>query len=647
MKKLTLLLVLLMIAALAVSCGETPATTPDDTTPSQSDTAETTPVPVDETVLNIIESGATETKYKVVRAENSEKIVTDAASDLRIAMQNKYGIKSISIATDFEARGADPADRYQFEILVGSTNRDESIAALGSISYNDFIITVSGTRVVILGGNDNATVEAVNYFVENCLTDGALTLGSSDTYHHKAEYGNASATLLGVPLSDYTIVCANANKSIGKIVAGELGEQCGAIMSVVTDSTDPVEHEIIIGNTKRGNVQTYETKDDYSVSVKDGSIYIGGRTAYSIGSGCRDLLDLIKDAKGADVTAASLNINYTLPDRQAYIDNIDLLAMHWDIYMDTPEWMLDFEEKTAAMRDVDGRLMSCLHRNDMVYYPENSIEGIISAIKMGGDMIEIDPRLTKDGVLILIHDATLTRTTNFEEMAGKNGLPESPNVEDWTYAQIQQLNLKEAGGGANAALTPYKIPTLDEAFKVAANRIFIRLDVKGDSTHDRCWDYEKDIWPLIQKYNSYTNVIFTWHAPFNSNNYTFTKQYKKLMKEACGDSAFCFVGMNTNSGNPTSTLTTIKGNDLDYCVRLTNCDFSDISAEEFVAKYKAKLVGLKGKARVYIDAHGGKSAYETHEDWEMLNEAGINLLLVNKGFELCKYISENFGPTQK
>ena len=113
------------------------------------------------------------------------------------------------------------------------------------------------------------------------------------------------------------------------------------------------------------------------------------------------------------------------------------------------------------------------------------------------------------------------------------------------------------------------------------------------------------------------------------------------------DSAFCFVGMNTNSGNPTSTLTTIKGNDLDYCVRLTNCDFSDISAEEFVAKYKAKLVGLKGKARVYIDAHGGKSAYETHEDWEMLNEAGINLLLVNKGFELCKYISENFGPTQK
>ena len=647
MKKLTLLLVLLMIAALAVSCGDTPATNPEDTTPSLSDTTETTPAPADETALNIIESGATETKYKVVRSENSEKIVTDAAAALRIAIQEKYGLKSIAIATDFEARGADPADRYEFEILVGTTNRDESIAAQKSISYNDFIITVSGTRVVILGGNDEMTVEAVDYFVENYLTDGSLTVKSSQTYVKKAEYPNANATLMGVPLSDYTIVCANAYKSIAKIVAGELGEQCGAIMNVVTDATDAVEHEIIIGNTKRGNVKTYETEDDYSVTVKDGSIYIGGRTAYSVGSGCRDVLDLIKDAKGADVPVASLNIDYVLPDRQAYIDNIDLLAMHWDIYMDTPEWMLDFEEKTAAMNDPDGRIMSCLHRGEMVYYPENSIEGIISAIQMGADMIEIDPRLTSDGVFVLIHDATLTRTTNYEQMAGKNGLPNSPNVEEWTYAQLQQLNLKEGSGGANADVTPYKIPTLDEAFKVAANRVFIRLDVKGDSTHDICWNYEKDIWPLMQKYQSYTNVIYTWHYAFYNNNYSLVKKYKALQETACGSSAFSFVGMNTDSGSPTSALATIATNKLDNCVRLTNCDFSNIPANEFVTKYKAKLVALKGKVRIYIDAHGNKSAYENPENWEMLNDAGINVLLVNKGFELCKYISENFGPTQK
>ena len=71
MKKFTLLLVLLMIATLAVSCGDKPAATPDDTTPSQSDTSETTPAPADAAILNIIESGATETKYKVVRAETS------------------------------------------------------------------------------------------------------------------------------------------------------------------------------------------------------------------------------------------------------------------------------------------------------------------------------------------------------------------------------------------------------------------------------------------------------------------------------------------------------------------------------------------------------------------------------------------------
>ncbi len=652
MKKIILLLALLMIAALAISCGDTTPSTPNDTTPGETtpsgpDISDTTPLPSDETVINIIESGATDTKYKVVRAENSSKTVTDAAADLRLAIQEKYGLKTVAIATDFESRGADPADRYQFEILVGTTNRDESIAALDSISYNDFIITVSGTRVVILGGNDKATVKAVKYFTENYLTEGALTVKSSQTYVNKAEYSNPGATLMGTPLSDYTIVCTNSYKSIAKIVADELGEQCGAIMDIVTDSADVAEHEIVIGNTKRGNVQNYTNDDDYSVTAKDGSVYIGGRTTYSVGSGCRDLLDLIKDAKGADVTASSLSINYTLPDRQAYIDNIDLLAMHWDIYMDTPDWMLDFAEKTAAMRDVDGRLMSCLHRGDMVYYPENSIEGIISAVKMGGDMIEIDPRLTSDGVLVLIHDATLTRTTNYSEMAGKNGLPSSPNVEDWTYAQLQQLNLKEGTGGTGAEVTPYKIPTLDEAFKVAANRIFIRLDVKGDSTHNICWNYEKDIWPLMQKYQSYTNVIYTWHSAFYSGNYNLVKKYKALQKAACGDSAFSFVGMNTDSGSPNSALITIKNNGLDSCVRLTNCDFSNMAADEFVTKYKAKLIVLRGKARVYIDAHGNGSAYETPEHWEMLNDAGINLLLVNRGFELCKYINDNFGPTQK
>ena len=654
---IALLLALLMVLTM-VACNknDTPGNDGSDTTPADGivDGDNTTPdgsadpdgciTPDDNTTLSIVQNGITE--YRVIRPDTCSNEVTNAASDLRKAIMDKYAIEKMTISTDFEMKGTDPATRYPYEILVGVTNRSETTNALKTIKYNDFIITASGTRAVITGGNDAKTVEAVQYFVDNFLTDGALTLDSQSTYHHKGTYEFENATLMGVKLSEYTIVCGNSYKSIAKIVADELGERCGAIINVVNDGADPVQHEIVIGSAKRGNTKTYSTDYDYSITVADGKVYVGGRNTTSVGCGCRELLTLIKKAEGKDVAASALNVNYTLPDRQAYIDDISLLAMPWAIYMDTPEWMLDFEEKTAAMRDVDGRLMSCLHRGDMVYYPENSIEGFISSIRLGGDMIEIDPRLTKDGVFVLIHDETLNRTTNYEELAGKNGLPTSNKVEDWTYAQLQQLNLKERTGGDGAKLTPYKIPTMDEVFKVAANRIFIRLDVKGDSTHDICWNYEKDIWPLMQKYKSYTNVIYTWHYAFYNNAYRLVKTYKSLQKTACGDSAFCFVGLNTKN-NPSSALTTIKSNNLDYCVRLTNCDFSDISAEDFVTTNKAKLAVLKGKARVYIDAHGGGSKYETEKDWEMLNEAGINLLLVNKGFKLCQYICENFEPTQK
>ena len=261
-------------------------------------------------------------------------------------------------------------------------------------------------------------------------------------------------------------------------------------------------------------------------------------------------------------------------------------------------------------------------------------------------MVEIDPRLTKDGVFILLHDETLTRTTNVEEFAGKNGYPSSHRVEDWTYAQLQALSLKEASGGANAKLTNYKMPTLDEAMKVCANRIFIRLDVKGDSTHNICWNYEKDIWPLMQKYNSYTNVIFTWHSVFTGNGYATIKKYKALMEAACGSSAFSFIGMNS-SGNARSTLSTISTNKLSNCIRLTDCNFSNTPMPQYLDSVRVIMAALRGNARVYIDAHGAGSKYETPECYAELHEMGINVLLVNKGYELCKYISENFTATEK
>ena len=60
----------------------------------------------------------------------------------------------------------------------------------------------------------------------------------------------------------------------------------------------------------------------------------------------------------------------------------------------------------------DQYVMVIAHRADWRNFPENSIEAIRSAIKLGVDMVEIDIRRTKDGHLILMNDETIDRTTN-------------------------------------------------------------------------------------------------------------------------------------------------------------------------------------------------------------------------------------------
>jgi glycerophosphoryl diester phosphodiesterase len=69
------------------------------------------------------------------------------------------------------------------------------------------------------------------------------------------------------------------------------------------------------------------------------------------------------------------------------------------------------------------------HRGAAEYAPENTIAGIHAAADSGAQAVEADVKLTKDGVPIMFHDATLERTTNG-----------SGNVADKTYAEIQELS---------------------------------------------------------------------------------------------------------------------------------------------------------------------------------------------------------------
>lgn len=96
-------------------------------------------------------------------------------------------------------------------------------------------------------------------------------------------------------------------------------------------------------------------------------------------------------------------------------------------------------------------------------FPENCIPTFERTLQRGFAMLEIDPRYTKDGAIVVFHDATLERTST-----GKG------KVADFTLAELKQLRLKDTEGN----VTEFQMPTLDEALVWARGKTVLVLDQK-------------------------------------------------------------------------------------------------------------------------------------------------------------------------
>lgn len=106
-------------------------------------------------------------------------------------------------------------------------------------------------------------------------------------------------------------------------------------------------------------------------------------------------------------------------------------------------------------------VMIFAHRGDWRNAPENSLKAFQNCIDEGLDGIEVDVQLTKDSVLVVMHDQTLERTTT-----GKG------NVSEYTYTELQKLYLKSPIG----VVTRQKIPTFEDVLKIAKGKILIQVD---------------------------------------------------------------------------------------------------------------------------------------------------------------------------
>ena len=104
------------------------------------------------------------------------------------------------------------------------------------------------------------------------------------------------------------------------------------------------------------------------------------------------------------------------------------------------------------------------HRGASAVAPECTLACVQAAIKTGATAIEVDVRTTKDGVLVVLHDSTVDRTTN-----GKG------KINDLTWAQVKQL---DAGSWFDAKFADQRVLRLRDVLKLAKGQIDILLDLK-------------------------------------------------------------------------------------------------------------------------------------------------------------------------
>lgn len=131
-------------------------------------------------------------------------------------------------------------------------------------------------------------------------------------------------------------------------------------------------------------------------------------------------------------------------------------------------------------------VMVVSHRGDWRNAPENSIQAFQNCIDMGVDMVELDLKKTKDGVLVLMHDKKIDRTMN-----GK-GFPEN-----YTLDSLKMLRLKNGVG----CKTRHQIPTFREVMELCKGKIMVNVD-KG-------YDYFDDAMNLftITDYSGYNPEV--------------------------------------------------------------------------------------------------------------------------------------------
>ena len=146
------------------------------------------------------------------------------------------------------------------------------------------------------------------------------------------------------------------------------------------------------------------------------------------------------------------------------------------------------EPAPAANNDVAGPV-NIAHRGASAYAPEHTLPAYRLAIEMGADFVEQDLQLTRDGVLICMHDTTLDRTTNVEEVFPDRATEverRGARVQVWRVADftLDEIKTLDAGSWFDDEFAGTRVPTFQEAIDLVKGQAGIYPETKAPEEYE-------------------------------------------------------------------------------------------------------------------------------------------------------------------
>ncbi|GAA4335758.1 glycerophosphodiester phosphodiesterase family protein [Mucilaginibacter gynuensis] len=256
-------------------------------------------------------------------------------------------------------------------------------------------------------------------------------------------------------------------------------------------------------------------------------------------------------------------------------------------------------------------IMVAAHRGDWRNAPENSLQAYQNAIDMGVDIIEVDLGMTKDSVIIIMHDGGIDRTTD------GRGSPAN-----YTLAEIKKFHLRNGLG----ILTTHTIPTLKEVMLLAKNKVLVNLD--------KSYPYYQQAYKVLQETNTLKQAIFKSDAKYEDLKAKYPTLFDKITYMPV---------VNIDNAEAQKTINSYQQN-------LKPVAFELIFGRDTSGILSKNTINAKG-SKIWINSlwaslNGGHyddmavEQHNTRDSWDWLIAHGANILQTDRPKEMIRYLKE-------